>query len=47
MIPVICARQYAAALPNATLEVVEEAGHLVDLEEPEALAGLVAKHAGV
>lgn len=47
VIPVTCARQYAAALPNATLEVVEGAGHVVDLEEPEALADLIAKHAVV
>lgn len=46
VVPVICARQYAAALPNATLEIVEGAGHYVDYEEPQALAARIASHAG-
>ncbi len=46
VVPVTCARQYAALLPNATLEIVEGAGHYVDYEEPEALAALIAAHAG-
>ncbi len=46
VIPVTCARQYAAALPNATLKIVEGAGHYVDYEEPQALAALIAGHAG-
>ncbi len=47
VIPLTCARQYAGGLANATLEIVEGAGHYVDYEEPEALASLVASHAGV
>ena len=46
VIPLTCARQYAAGLANATLEIVEGAGHFLDYEEPEALAALVARHAG-
>ncbi len=46
VIPLACARQYADGLANATLEIVEGAGHYVDYEEPEALAALVASHAG-
>ena len=46
VIPLTCARQYAAALPNATLEVFEGAGHYVDYEEADALAALIASHAG-
>lgn len=46
VVPLACARQYAAGLPNATLEIVEGAGHFVDYEEPEALAALIAAHAG-
>ena len=46
VIPLTCARQYADILPNATLEVVDGAGHYLDYEEPEALAALIASHAG-
>jgi pimeloyl-ACP methyl ester carboxylesterase len=31
-----------AALPHATLEVIRDCGHCVDLEQPERLARLVA-----
>lgn len=46
VVPLECARQYAALLPNATIEIVEGAGHYVDYEEPRALAALIARHAG-
>ncbi len=46
VIPLTCAREYAATLANATLEIVEGAGHYVDYEEPQALAALIARHAG-
>lgn len=46
VIPLTCARQYADGLANATLEIVEGAGHFVDYEEPEALAALITAHAG-
>ena len=41
IVPLECGRQYVEVLPNARLEVVEDAGHVVDLEEPERLAGLI------
>jgi pimeloyl-ACP methyl ester carboxylesterase len=40
--PLECGERYAAALPDARLEVVPECGHLVELEQPEALARLLA-----
>ena len=42
VVPYACAEQYAAAIPNATIIVAEDAGHVVDLEQPERLAALVA-----
>jgi pimeloyl-ACP methyl ester carboxylesterase len=47
VVPLDCGHQYAEALPNATLEIVPDAGHVVELEEPERLAGLLASRAGV
>lgn len=41
VIPLDCGKQYAELIPQARLEVVEESGHSVDLEQPEALARLV------
>ena len=41
VVPFACAGQFAAAIPNARVEVVEGAGHVVELEEPEQLAALV------
>ena len=41
MAPVNCGRQYVEALPNATMEVIEDAGHFVELEQPQALAAAV------
>ena len=46
IVPVDCARQYERALPDARLEIVGDAGHAVDMEQPEALASLIAGHAG-
>ena len=42
VVPYECAEQYQAALPNASISVVEDAGHVVELEQPERLAALVA-----
>ena len=42
IIPIAAARQFEAALPNAQLEIVPAAGHLVELEEPDKIAALVA-----
>ncbi len=41
IVPAECAAAYAAALPNARRESVENCGHAVALEQPEALARLV------
>ena len=46
VVPVDCARQYERALPDARLEIVADAGHAVDMEQPQALASLIAGHAG-
>jgi pimeloyl-ACP methyl ester carboxylesterase len=45
LVPIDIAHQYQALLPNATLEIVAEAGHVVDLEAPEALTNLIRRHA--
>ena len=42
VVPYECAEQYQDALPNASISVVEDAGHVVELEQPERLAALVA-----
>ena len=47
VVPVNCGELYAKALANAKLEIVQGAGHLVEYEEPEGLAGMIATHAGV
>ena len=41
MVPVICGQQYVDALPNATMEMIEDAGHFVELEQPQVLAAAV------
>ncbi|MFN8526479.1 MAG: alpha/beta hydrolase [Chloroflexota bacterium] len=41
VIPLECGKRYAAALPNARLEIVPGCGHFVDLERPSELAALV------
>jgi pimeloyl-ACP methyl ester carboxylesterase len=45
VVPIAVGRQYERALPNARLEVVEGAGHLVEIEEPERVAALIREHA--
>jgi pimeloyl-ACP methyl ester carboxylesterase len=42
IVPHDCGAQYAEILANARLEIVEDAGHVVDLEQPERLAELIA-----
>jgi pimeloyl-ACP methyl ester carboxylesterase len=42
IVPVSTAKRYQAALPTAKLEVIENCGHCVDLEQPERLAGLIS-----
>ena len=46
VVPQDCGRQYVEALPNARLEVVQDAGHLAEMEQPAATAELVARHLG-
>jgi pimeloyl-ACP methyl ester carboxylesterase len=41
IVPVDVAKQYAEALPNATLEIVPSGGHLVEYEDPGAIAARV------
>ena len=41
VVPFECAKQFEAAIPNARIEVVDGAGHVVELEEPDQLATLV------
>jgi pimeloyl-ACP methyl ester carboxylesterase len=41
VVPLECGEQYAKALPQARLAVVEGAGHYVEMERPEELARLV------
>jgi pimeloyl-ACP methyl ester carboxylesterase len=43
VVPVVCGEAYARAMPNARLELVDNAGLWVDLEQPEKLAELVAR----
>ena len=42
VVPFACAKQFEAAIPDATVAVVDGAGHVVELEEPQQLAALVA-----
>ena len=42
IVPHCVQAQYAAALRSARTETVKNSGHCVDMEQPEALAGLVA-----
>lgn len=41
IVPVDVAVQYADALPNATLEIVPRGGHLVEYEDPGAIAARI------
>jgi pimeloyl-ACP methyl ester carboxylesterase len=45
IVPLECGERYAKALADARLEIVEGAGHFVDLEKPDELAGLVTRFA--
>lgn len=44
IVPVDVAHQYRDAIPGAKLEVVSGAGHLVELEEHDRVASLIATH---
>ena len=43
IVPLECGERYAKALPRARLDIVDGAGHLVDMEKPDALASLVTR----
>jgi pimeloyl-ACP methyl ester carboxylesterase len=45
IVPIGAAHVYRDALPGARLEIVEGAGHLVELEQPERVARLINEHA--
>ena len=45
IVPLECGERYAKTLPRARLTVVDDAGHRVDMEQPEALARLVTEFA--
>jgi len=41
IVPRECGERYAKALPQARLQIVERAGHFIEMERPESLARLV------
>lgn len=41
VVPMSAGERYAALLPQARFEIVQRAGHCVEMEQPEALAALV------
>ena len=41
VVPLECGQRYAKALPRARLEIVDGAGHFVEMEKPDELARLV------
>ena len=45
VVPLECGERYAKAMPRARLEIVEGAGHFVDLEKPDELAKLIVDFA--
>ncbi len=44
VVPLSAAHKYKASLPNSRLEVIDGAGHLVELEEPARIAELIHDH---
>jgi pimeloyl-ACP methyl ester carboxylesterase len=43
IVPLECGERYQKALPRARLDVVDGAGHFVDMEQPDALAQRVTR----
>ena len=41
VVPIVVGQAFARALPNAKMEVIEDAGHLLDMEKPAELANLI------
>jgi pimeloyl-ACP methyl ester carboxylesterase len=46
VVPLSSGRRYVDALPNARLEIIPSCGHLVELEQPAALATLIRSFVG-
>jgi pimeloyl-ACP methyl ester carboxylesterase len=44
VVPLECGEAFARIMPNAKLELVDGAGLWVDMEQPQALARLIAAH---
>lgn len=42
IVPASCAQRYVDALPQAQLHVLDDCGHCADVEQPQALAALIA-----
>jgi pimeloyl-ACP methyl ester carboxylesterase len=45
VVPLDCGHQYTELLQNARLEILEDAGHVIDLEQPEVLAKMITEFA--
>lgn len=43
IVPLECGERYAKSLSRARLEVVDRAGHFIEMERPDELAGLVTR----
>jgi pimeloyl-ACP methyl ester carboxylesterase len=43
IVPLECGERYAKSLPRARLEIMEGAGHFVEMEKPDALAQLITQ----
>ena len=43
IVPVSCAQQYVARLPQATLEIIPNCGHCVEMERADELASLIER----
>lgn len=47
VVPIDVAEQYRDALKNSQIEIVKNAGHLVEIEGPDEVQALIAAHCGV
>jgi pimeloyl-ACP methyl ester carboxylesterase len=43
IVPLECGERYAKSLGQARLEIVDGAGHFIEMEQPETLATLVTR----
>ena len=44
--PIICGEQYRDALPNSSLQVLEDAGHCVEHEQTSKFTELISEFVG-